>query len=106
MPKKQNPILAAYEAKLEARYRRKLHIANQMGLDAALIAANEVLGLGPGRAQKFGEAYINTINEMARMISDDGQDDPRLDWSTATIDKRLSAIMGDGFRPWDERYGG
>lgn len=102
---KPNPMLAAFEAKLEARYMRKLRIANQMGLDAALIAANEVLGLGAGRAEKFMTAYIDAMNKMANMMVEDGETDPDLDWSTATIDKRLRAIVGDSFRPWDERYG-
>lgn len=102
---KPNPMLAAFEAKLEARYKRQLRIANQMGLDAALIAANEVLGLGAGRAEKFMTAYINAMNKMATMLADDGVDDPDLDWSIATIDKRIKSITGDSFRPWDDRYG-
>lgn len=105
MAKKPNPLLAAYEAKLERVYRRKLEIANQMGLDAAMIAANEVLGMGAGRAEKFRSVYIRTLNEMAKLLAEDSMDDPELDWSTATIDRRLQPIMGDKFKPWDERYG-
>lgn len=105
MAKKTNPLLAAFEAKLEARYRRKLEVSTQLGLDAAIIAANEVLGLGAGRAAKFRSVYIKTMNEMATMLAEDGKDDPELDWSIETIDKRLRSIMGDSFKPWDERYG-
>jgi hypothetical protein len=101
---KTNPLLASFEAKLEARYRQQLKFSNQLGLDAAMIAANEVLGLGAGRAAKFRSVYIKTINEMAAMLAEDGKDDPELEWSIATIDKRLQSIMGDNFKPWDERY--
>lgn len=54
---KQNNMLARHEAaiagKLKAEYDAKLHIALQMGLDAATIAANEVLGMGKRRAKEF-----------------------------------------------------
>lgn len=54
---KKNNMLARHEAaiaaKLKAEYDAKLNIALQMGLDAATIAANEVLGMGKGRAKEF-----------------------------------------------------
>lgn len=47
---KKNPILAAHEAKLEAKYRKKLDITMQMCFDVACITANDVFHMGPGRA--------------------------------------------------------
>lgn len=104
MANKPNPLLASFEAKLEARYRQQLKFSTQLGLDAAIITANEVLHLGAGRSPEFRSVYIKTVNEMAAMLAEDGKDDPDLEWSIATIDKRLQAIMGDSFKPWDERY--
>lgn len=54
---KKNNMLARREAaiaaKLKAEYNAQLDIALQMGLDAATIAANEVIGMGAGRAKAF-----------------------------------------------------
>ena len=88
------------------KYRRQLDVCLQMGLDAAMIAANEVLGLGAGRAAKFRKAYIDTINEIGRMLAIDGKDDADLTYSTAKIDERLRQIVGnENFVDWDGRYG-
>ena len=103
--KKKNPVLAQYEAKLEARYRRKLDVALQMGLDAGMIAANEVLKLGPGRAMSYRTAYVNAMNEMAHLLTEDGDDDHDLAYSTEVIDRRIKSIVGEeNFQCWDERY--
>ena len=107
---KKNNMLARYEAaiayKLKAEYDAQLDIALQMGLDAATIAANEVLGMGKGRAKDFLTRYIETYNLFARMITEDSKDDPSIDYSTSKIDQRIKSIVGDEvFRPWEERYG-
>lgn len=107
---KKNNMLARHEAaiagKLKAEYDAKLDIALQMGLDAATIAANEVLGMGKGRAKDFLTRYIETYNLFARMIAEDSKDDPNIDYSTSKIDQRIKSIVGDEvFRPWEERYG-
>ena len=107
MAKKQNHLLASYEAKLEAKYRYQLQLAMQMGLDAGMIAANEVLGMGAGRAEKFRTAYIEAVNEMSRMTVVDDKDDPDFAWTKSKVDERIKRIVGeDNFVPWDERYGG
>ena len=101
---KKNRILASHEAMLEARYRAKLDVALQMGLDAAMIAANEVLSLGKGRAGAFGKAYITAMNEMSQLFVDD--DDPDVEYARDVIDRRIKSIVGEeNFREWDERYG-
>ena len=89
-----------------AKYKKQLDMCIQMGLDAATIAANEVLGLGAGRAEKFRKAYADTINQISRMLVADSKDDVSLDYSTAKIDERLRKIVGDeNFVDWDGRYG-
>lgn len=103
--KKQNPLLAKYEAALEARYQRRLKIGMQIGLDAAMIAANEVLGLGAGRAERFVAEYIRTVNEIAGLFVGDGSADPAMDYSKEVLDRRLRQICGaDKFESWERRY--
>lgn len=104
---KQNPLLAKYEAMYKARFEAQLQIAMQMGLDAGMIAANEVLGMGAGRAEKFRTAYINAVNEMSSMTVVADKDDPDFAWTKSKVDERIRKIVGDeNFIPWDERYGG
>ncbi len=105
MAKKPNPLLAKYEAMFEAKFRAQLQIAMQMGLDAGMIAANEVLQMGAGRAGKFQKAYIETVNEISRMTVDDAKADPEFVWTKAKVDERIKKIVGeDKFVPWEERY--
>lgn len=79
--------------------------------DAALIAANDVLKCGAGRASKFRERMEEVILEFLKMSIDeyettthyDGEDDD-ISHTRAVIDFRLKQIWGDGFRSWEDRY--
>jgi len=103
--RKPNPLLAQFEAKLEAQYKKKLHIMQQLGLDAATISANEILQCGTGRAPAFRNRYVEVVNEIARMIVEDSEGDPDILWTKAKLDERIKAIVGEeNFVPWDERY--
>ena len=109
MPKR-NPMLARIEAAAEARYqirfRKSMDMLLQMGQDAAMIAAHDVLQLGPGRAEDFCVAYREAINDMARRVVDDQTDDPEFVYAKAKIDELIREIVGpEKFAPWEERYG-
>lgn len=109
MPK-HNPMLARIEAAAEARYqvrfRKSLDMLLQMGQDAAMIAAHDVLQLGPGRAEDFCIAYREAINDMAQRVVDGQMDDPEFVYAKAKIDEQIRAIVGeDKFSPWEVRYG-
>ena len=109
MPK-PNPMLARIEAAAESRYqvrfRKSLDMLLQMGQDAAMIAAHDVLQLGPGRAEGFCVAYREAINDIARRVVDDQMDDPEFVYAKAKIDEQIRAIVGpDRFAPWEVRYG-
>lgn len=109
MPKR-NPMLARIEAAAEDRYQVRFHksmdMLLQMGQDAAMIAAHDVLQLGPGRAEDFCIAYREAINDMARRVVDDQMDDPEFVYSKAKIDEQIRSIVGpDKFVPWEVRYG-
>lgn len=78
----------------------------QMGQDAAMIAAHDVLQLGPGRAEEFCKSYIDTMNSMARMVCDDQKDDKEFVYAKAKIDEQIKSILGEkNFLSWEERYG-
>ena len=109
MPK-QNNVLARMEARLRAQYdcafERKINMVMQMGQDAAMIAANEVLHMGKGRAEAFCLAYMKAANEMSQLMHDDQKDDPDFEYAQAKIDQRIRSIIGDEiFVPWEVRYG-
>ena len=80
------------------------HICIQMCLHAALIAANEVLQLGPGRAKAFCDAFSATLSEIAAMTVADGRTDRELWHTKDMIDRRIRQICGENFQPWEERY--
>ena len=107
---KNNAMLARIEARAEEKYeimfRRRMGMVLQMGQDAAMLAAHDVLGLGPGRARDFCVAYMEAVSSMATLIFNDQKDDPDFWYSKAKIDERVKAVAGDdNFAPWKERYG-
>ena len=103
---KPNPLLERLKEQYNAEFQRKTDILLQIGLDAAMIAAHEVFKLGPGRAEKFRNEYVDTVNEIAKLLSDDGKDDRDLVYAKTVVDRRLHDIVGDKlFDDWDTRYG-
>lgn len=103
---KQNAYLAKVEAKYKAAYDARVTILLQMCQDAACIAAHEVLQMGPGRAEAFGAAYRDAINEIAALTVQAAKDDPEIWEVKARVDRKLCSIVGaERFTPWEERYG-
>lgn len=114
-------LLAKYEQKakeLEAEFnrlleieradnRRKLMMGMQMADDAALMAADDVFDVNEYSAERFHERHIFYVNKMSHMAVVEDADDPNMEWTKDTIDRRLRQIVGkDNFVPWDERMGG
>ena len=86
----------------------QLYVNNrmQMAEDAAFMAANDILGLGAGRAKAFGERFVMYVNEIAELFVEDSVGDKRLKYSKTVLDRRIREIVGeDNFTPFDERYG-
>lgn len=86
----------------------QLYVNNRMQLaeDAAFMAANEVLGLGSGRARAFGEAFVRYSNEIADLVVEDSKADDEIVYAKTVLDRRIREIVGeDNFSPFDERYG-
>lgn len=77
-----------------------------MSYDAAIIAAHEALGMGPGRAAIFREAYNNAIEELAGLFIDDSDSDKKLVYAKAKRDEAILKIVGpENFVPFDYSYG-
>lgn len=108
MPK-PSPMLQKLRAELEAKYNglfhRKMDMLQQPCVDAAFLAAADVLHMGPGRCEAFGGAMMGYLSEMGRMLYDDLKDDPEFTFTRAKVDARLRQICGDRFDPWEIRYG-
>lgn len=89
-----------------ARFHSKVNMTLQIGQDAAVIAAGDVLGLGPERAGEFLAAYVETVNEIAAMMSKDIDDDPDYDYTKGKTDEVVLKVVGpELFQPWEVRYG-
>lgn len=79
-----------------------------LGMDAALIAAHEVLQLGPGRAAAFADAYGRAMEQLAQLYVSDCEEngDDQLDYAKGTRDALILKIVGpDNFVPFDMSYG-
>lgn len=105
MAKKQNPLLAQYEAIWEARYMARLRETLRIGEDALLIAADDVVGVTEEQAVEMLRVYKETVIEIAQMVADDSTDDPEAVWSKTKVDDRIRGIVGDkDFEPWETRH--
>lgn len=79
-----------------------------IGFDAAILAAHEALGMGPGRAAAFRDAYCAAMDELAGMFVDDADlnGDKQIVYAKAKRDEAIRRIVGDeNFVPFDESYG-
>lgn len=105
----KNDLLRRLETKAElkyaALYQAKMRMTLQIAQDAAMIAANEVLQMGPGRAPDFAAVMRDTVNEIADVMLADQKDDKDYIYTRGVVDRKLKKICGDKFQPWEVRYG-
>ena len=105
----KNDLLRRLETKAElkyaALYQAKMRMTLQLAQDAAMIAANEVLQMGPDKAPEFAAAMRDVVNEIADVMLKDQKDDEKFAYTRVVIDRRLKKICGENFVPWEERYG-
>lgn len=73
----------------------------QMCKDAAMIAANEALGMGEGRCVAFSQAFDRALSDIVHTCLEDTDD---IEYTKAVIDRKLKAICGENFQHWEERY--
>ena len=91
----------AYAKRLNAKRADRTIFLTQMCKDAALIAANEALGMGEGRCVSFSTAFDRVLNQI---ISTCLEDTPDIEYTKDVIDRQLKAICGKHFAPWEVRY--
>lgn len=105
----KNDLLRRVEAKYAvhyaALYHAKIGMTLQLAQDAAMIAANEVLQMGPKRAPDFANKMREVVNEIADVMLADQKDDEKFAYTRGVVDRRLKKICGENFVPWEERYG-
>lgn len=106
MARKPNPMLAKIQARHEAEKRSLRLFTLQWACDMMCIAANEAMGLGADRLAKLEEAYWEASRHYAEKTLEDAAWDKTIDYTKGDLDRKMEAIMGDHFRPWEERYGG
>lgn len=95
---KKNPILEAYEAKLERQYQLRLAHNSEISMLGLIISADDE-GIEDVGGLLF--RYIETKMQIAKDIVNDSKDDKELTYTRADIARRVKQILGD----WDwERF--
>lgn len=91
-------------AEAHANFQRMLRMGMQQSHDAAIFAIDDVFDVNEYSAQKFHESHIYYVNKMAHMAVVEDKDDPNMEWTKDTVDRKLLQIVGEkNFVPWDER---
>lgn len=94
MANKPNPLLAAYEAKLEAQYKGRLSCNTEINMIAMLLAGSRLGFLGEKRADLLLEEQIAVKMEIADVLLKDAKDDPSLTYTKADLARSLKQILG------------
>lgn len=97
MPK-PNPILEAYARKLEAEHVMKRNMLSEIDMMAAMLAAHDMLQVGPGRAAAFMHEYAMKKKEIAEVLVSDvgvkGKGDPEFLKTRHDLAIALKEIFG------------
>jgi hypothetical protein len=101
MAKKQNPLLEAFEAKLQANYMKKLEINCEFDYIAFLKTVNEELQVGPGRAPRVFRAFLANKMELAEAIDKDYGDKDSGDKQILHTKATYAKLIRSYFRPED-----
>lgn len=98
----------AYLLKLQAQkaFELKQHrlFTIQWCADAAILAAHEVFQRRGDKMVEFYNTFVKYTHEIAEMTMADAKDDKELAYTKGKLDRQLQYILGDAFRPWEERY--
>ena len=105
MAKKQNPILAAFEAKLraefaqekaqmEADFKDRLSMNTEINLISMTLAGSRLGFLGEKRAGAFLEEQVETKMKLADDLLKDAEDDPSLEYTKADLARSMIQVLG------------
>lgn len=95
MAKKQNPVLAAFEAKKEAEFRGRLACNSEINMIAALIAGNDLGFLSEKRADLLLARMVEVKMLICDEMLDDSKADKTLEYTKHDIATRLKQILGE-----------
>lgn len=101
MAKKQNHLLAAFEAKLHANYMAKLAVNCELDYIALMKTVNEELQVGPGRAHRVFNAFLANKMELAEAIDQDYGDKDSGDKQILHTKASYAKLMRSIFSPED-----
>lgn len=98
MGKKQNPLLAAFEAKKEAEFMGRLACNTELNMMAALIAGNDLGFISEKRADLLLARMVEVKMQIADCLVADAKDDKELTYTKAALARRVKQILGpDGW---------
>ena len=89
---KKNPILEAFEAKLEAQYQLRLAHNSEISMLGLIISADDE-GIEDVGGLLF--RYIETKMQIAKDIVSDSKDDKTLTYTRADIARRVKSVLGE-----------
>jgi hypothetical protein len=106
MAKKQNPLLAAFEAKLrrefeeekaamEDNFKQRLARNSEITMIATLIGGNRLGFLGEKRADVLIDEMIDVKMEIADVLLKDAEVDPQLTYTKADLARSVKQILGN-----------
>ena len=102
--KEEQKKFARQLAEAHANYQRMLKMGMQIAHDGALMAADDTFDVNEYSAEKFHERHIFYVDKITHMAVVEDKDDPNMEWTKDTVDRRLLQIVGKkNFVPWDER---
>ena len=102
--KEEQKKFARQLAEAHANYQRMLKMGMQQSHDAAIMAIDDVFDVNEYSAEKFHLAHIGYVNKISHMAVVEDKDDPDMEWTKDTVDRKLLQIVGKkNFVPWDER---
>ena len=91
-------------AQAHADFQRMLKMGLQQGNDAAIMAIDDVFDVNEYTAKQFHDRHIYYVNKISHMAVVEDKDDPNMEWTKDTVDRKLLQIVGEkNFVPWDER---
>lgn len=105
MAKKQNPILAAFEAKLRKEFAEEMaamekeakerqECTSEIEMISMLIAGNRLGFLGEKRANLLLEEQIDVKMQFAESLLKDAEDDEDLTFTKADLTRTVKQILG------------
>lgn len=104
MANKQNPILAAFEAKKEAEFRQRRATHEEINMLSLIIAADdEMESFVESGEMDIGNLlfrYIEVKMQMAKDIVKDAEADPTLVYTKADIARRVKSVLSE--EDWEQ----